>query len=280
MQLERTRLVRDADLTRWKPVDVEYGPTSFPVLVPPDCRILEMADVSPLPNPRDRIRASIHEPIGTKPLPEILRAKGKPLRDLSVCITTSDITRPVPYRGEGGILLPLLNLLEEAGIAREHITLLVGTGTHRPSTPEEKVAMFGQDVTTQYRIVDHDCAMFNAYLHGTERPLQAASRDRWQGSDHRQELHRPLGVRIVERRSQTGRPLAQGHDGSQAKCELPVQVYINPLGIFLLGFYRRNPHGRFEFLQDCFHLHHVFSAFRIVIRPDNDGSGFAKSCIV
>ena len=157
MQPEMTRLVRDADLTRWKPVDVEYGPTSFPVLVPPDCRILEMADVSPLPNPRDRIRASIHEPIGAQPLPEILRAKGKPLRDLSVCITTSDITRPVPYRGKEGILLPLLRLLEEAGIAREHVTLLVGTGTHRPSTPEEKVAMFGQEVTTQYRIVDHDC---------------------------------------------------------------------------------------------------------------------------
>jgi nickel-dependent lactate racemase len=152
-----TRLVRNADLTRWTPVDVEYGPTSFPVLVPPDCRILELAEVPPLRNASDRIRASIHGPIGTKPLPEILRTKGKPLRDLRVCITTSDITRPVPYKGEGGILPPLLRLLEEAGIARERITLLVGTGTHRASTPEEKITMFGQDVVTRYRILDHDC---------------------------------------------------------------------------------------------------------------------------
>ncbi len=157
MQPDMMQLVREADLSGWKSVDVEYGPTSFPVLVPPDCRILEMAEVSPLANPRDRIRASIHEPIGTKPLPELLRAKGKPLRDLSVCITTSDITRPVPYKGEAGILPPLLTLLDKAGITREHIMLLVGTGTHRPSTPEEKVAMFGEEVVARYRIVDHDC---------------------------------------------------------------------------------------------------------------------------
>jgi nickel-dependent lactate racemase len=157
MQPEITRLMRDADLVHWKPVEVEYGSTSFPVLVPPDCRILEMAEVSPLPNSSDRILASIHGPIGTKPLPEILRTKGKPLRDLSVCITTSDITRPVPYKGEGGILPPLLRLLEETGITREHITLLVGTGTHRASTREEKIAMFGEEVARQYRILDHDC---------------------------------------------------------------------------------------------------------------------------
>ena len=157
MRNEISTLVRDADLTHWKRVEVEYGPTSFPVLVPPDCRILEMAEVPPLANPRDRIRASIHGPIGTDPLPEMLRAKCKPLRDLTVCITTSDITRPVPYKGERGILPPLLRLLEETGVAREHITLLVGTGTHRASTPEEKIAMFGEEVTAQYRIVDHDC---------------------------------------------------------------------------------------------------------------------------
>jgi nickel-dependent lactate racemase len=157
MKSEIARLVRDADLTRWKPVEVEYGPASFSVLVPPDCQILEMAEVSPLANPTDRIRASISRPIGTKPLPEILQGKGKPLRDLTVCITTSDITRPVPYKGERGILPPLLRLLDETGVRREHITLLVGTGTHRASTPEEKIAMFGQDVVAQYPILDHDC---------------------------------------------------------------------------------------------------------------------------
>jgi hypothetical protein len=37
------------------------------------------------------------------------------------------------------------------------VTLLVGTGTHRPSTAEEKAAMFGADVAGAYRVVDHVC---------------------------------------------------------------------------------------------------------------------------
>ncbi len=157
MKAELARILREADVTRWKPVEVEYGRTTLQVVVPPDCRVLEMPEIPPPANPAERIRDSISHPIGSKPLLEILRTKGKRLRDLTVCITTSDITRPVPYKGEKGILPTLLALLEGAGIAREHITLLVGTGTHRPSTPGEKVAMFGEDVTAQYRIVDHDC---------------------------------------------------------------------------------------------------------------------------
>jgi nickel-dependent lactate racemase len=42
-------------------------------------------------------------------------------------------------------------------VRRQNVTLLVGTGTHRPSTPAEKVAMFGDDVASSYRIVDHEC---------------------------------------------------------------------------------------------------------------------------
>ena len=74
-----------------------------------------------------------------------------------MCIATSDITRPVPYKGEAGILDPLLDILLGTGVRREHVTLVVGTGTHRPSTPEEKTVMFGERVAAQYRIVDHVC---------------------------------------------------------------------------------------------------------------------------
>jgi HD-GYP domain-containing protein (c-di-GMP phosphodiesterase class II) len=33
----------------------------------------------------------------------------------------------------------------------------VGTGTHRASTPEEKVEMLGSDVVSSYSVIDHDC---------------------------------------------------------------------------------------------------------------------------
>jgi nickel-dependent lactate racemase len=116
-----------------------------------------MSEVPPQAHPREAIRRSIHRPIGCRPLPEILQAAGKPVGDLTVCMTTSDITRPVPYKGDTGILPPLLALLHQAGVRRQNVTLLVGTGTHRPSTPAEKVAMFGDEVAASYRIVDHEC---------------------------------------------------------------------------------------------------------------------------
>jgi nickel-dependent lactate racemase len=72
-------------------------------------------------------------------------------------VTVSDITRPVPYKGEKGILRPLLNHLEAAGIPRSGITIVVGNGMHRPSTREEHVEMFGDDILRDYRIVDHNC---------------------------------------------------------------------------------------------------------------------------
>ena len=76
---------------------------------------------------------------------------------MSVAIAVSDITRPVPYKGENGILTPLLSRLESSGIKKENIKIIVATGMHRPSTAEEKVEMYGQEVVDQYTILDHDC---------------------------------------------------------------------------------------------------------------------------
>jgi len=158
MKAELARIIAGADLAGWKSVEVDYADQSLAIRVPADCRILQMAEVPPLADPREAIRRSIHQPIGGKSLPEILRDKGKPAGELRVCITTSDITRPVPYKGEAGILPPLLDLLHQSGVRKDRITLLVGTGTHRPSTPAEKIAMFGEEVAKTYRIVDHECA--------------------------------------------------------------------------------------------------------------------------
>ncbi len=157
MRADVERIVRGADLSRWKAVQVEYGDAVLDVRVPADCVVLQMKELAPLADPEAAIRRSLANPVGSPPLEEIIRAKGKPAGELSVCITTSDITRPVPYAGKAGILPPLLATLLAAGIRKEKITLLVGTGTHRPSTPAEKVAMFGDEVASGYRIVDHEC---------------------------------------------------------------------------------------------------------------------------
>lgn len=157
MKSEVERILKSADLRGWREVGIECGAREIAVRVPPGCITLEMKEATPLHDPGSAIREAMDRPIGTPPLRDIVRAKGKDPAALTVCIATSDITRPVPYKGEAGILHPLLDALRAAGIRPQNVTLLVGTGTHRPSTAQEKVAMFGADIATAYRIVDHVC---------------------------------------------------------------------------------------------------------------------------
>ncbi len=88
-------------------------------------------------------------PCGSDPLTDCLAAR----RPESVCLVVSDITRPIPYTS---FLPQFLAVVEAAGIARDAITILIATGMHRPSTPDERRRMFGDDVCRCYRIVGHE----------------------------------------------------------------------------------------------------------------------------
>lgn len=151
------RLVKKVDTKGWKPIDVEFGRDALEVLVPPNGVELTMKDVPILTHPREAIEEAYQSPIGSPPLKVIVRRKGKPPEEMSVAIAVSDITRPVPYKGETGILPPLLRQLESSGIRKDKIKIIVATGMHRASTVEEKVEMFGKEVVEQYTILDHDC---------------------------------------------------------------------------------------------------------------------------
>ena len=80
-----------------------------------------------------------------------------PPGEMTVAIAVSDITRPVPYKGEAGILSPLLRRLESSGIRKENVKIIVATGMHRASTSDEKIEMYGTEVVERYAITDHDC---------------------------------------------------------------------------------------------------------------------------
>jgi len=141
----------------WKALKVPFGEDAFEVRVPADCVTLRM---KPMPNrvfSRSVILDALTHPIGSPGLPAILQGKNKPIENLRVCISVSDITRPVPYKGPDGILLPLLEMLQQEGVRPEHITIVIGNGMHRASTPAERLSMYGAEVVRQYRIVDHDC---------------------------------------------------------------------------------------------------------------------------
>jgi nickel-dependent lactate racemase len=141
----------------WKKIAVEFGEDVLEIAVPPECAILRMKPMSPLAHSREEILHALQHPIGASTLDKIIRSKNKPVEELTVCVTVSDITRPVPYKGGNGILLPLLEIVEQTGVKHDHIVIVVGNGMHRPSTPAEKLLMFGKEVVEQYRIVDHNC---------------------------------------------------------------------------------------------------------------------------
>jgi nickel-dependent lactate racemase len=157
MNPDLKKALKKIDTKDWKPVHVEFGQNELKILVPRHCVELSMRDVPVLPDPQNALEAAFSNPIGSPTLEEIIRRKGKPPEEISVAIAVSDITRPVPYKGENGILPPLLRRLESSGIRKENIKIIVATGMHRASTDEEKVEMYGKEVVEQYTILDHDC---------------------------------------------------------------------------------------------------------------------------
>ena len=136
---------------------MEFGRHVLNLSLPPNCVELSMRDVPIVPDPKGAIEKAFSSPIGSPGLEEIIHNKGKSPKEMSAAIAVSDITRPVPYKGEKGILNPILSRLESSGIRKENIKIIVATGMHRPSTQEEKVEMYGEEVVQNYTILDHDC---------------------------------------------------------------------------------------------------------------------------
>lgn len=150
-------IIANADTKDWKKIEVEFGDDFLDISVPPDCAILHMNKMTPLAHSKDEILNALNDPVGSPKLEEIVCSKGKPVEEVTVCVTVSDITRPVPYKGNNGILLPLFEIIEHTGVKRKNIVIVVGTGMHRASTPDEKNFMFGREIVDNYQIVDHDC---------------------------------------------------------------------------------------------------------------------------
>jgi nickel-dependent lactate racemase len=108
-----------------------------------------MKDLNALSNPMGHIRESLTSPIECPPLR--VMATGKK----DACVVISDITRPVPNQS---ILPPILTTLEESGIPRDAITILIATGMHRPNSGKELEFMVGTEIMTNYRITNHYCS--------------------------------------------------------------------------------------------------------------------------
>jgi len=95
---------------------------------------------------RELVLEAMAEPIGSRKLEEL--AVGKK----TATILISDHTRPVPSRE---ILPPMLEAIRR-GNQDIDITLLVATGCHRDTTPEELEEKLGEEIMSAEKIVVHD----------------------------------------------------------------------------------------------------------------------------
>ncbi len=143
----------------WKNINVEYGKDFLSIKVPFWCDILSMRYIPSLENPKKQIENALSNPIGSLSIENIVASCKKPSSRVRVAITVSDNTRPVPYNGEkeDGILLPLLKRLKKAEVKNRNIKIIVGTGTHLPTSNEWKKEAFGKSITDAYAIIDHRC---------------------------------------------------------------------------------------------------------------------------
>ncbi|MGI6454292.1 MAG: nickel-dependent lactate racemase [bacterium] len=125
-----------------------YGKNGLTVHIPDQnlAGIVHMNPAEPLSNPVAAIQDSLNSPIASPPLAEIARGRK------SAVIVISDITRPVPNQM---ILPPMLKTIEDAGVPREEITILIATGIHRPNLGDEMIELVGHEVASRYNVVNH-----------------------------------------------------------------------------------------------------------------------------
>ena len=129
-------------------IKLPYGREGLTLELPEEADLLRCAEVPGLGDEHSALVRALREPIGSKPLQQLVKAGD------TVVVVHSDITRATPNER----LLPvILHELLAAGVKRGDIVMLNGLGTHRPQTRAELRKMLGDEVVDNFRCEQHDC---------------------------------------------------------------------------------------------------------------------------
>ncbi len=93
------------------------------------------------------ITSALQQPIGSPRLEELVEP------GQTICVVTSDLTRPCP---SDRILPHILAELDRAGVGERDVVIVMALGLHRPMTDEELVTAVGREVWERYRVINHD----------------------------------------------------------------------------------------------------------------------------
>ena len=128
-------------------INLAFGKRGITVDLPEgfEYRVLEARTATPIRDWQGALESALDRPIGAPPLAEL--ARGKRSAAISIC----DITRPAPNQLT---LPPVLRRLEQAGISRDAITILIATGLHRAATDSEIREICGEEIARAFRVSD------------------------------------------------------------------------------------------------------------------------------
>jgi len=130
-------------------IDLPYGHKSQSITLPQTARVvvLESATGTAPDAPEKLITQALAEPIGLSSLRDYVQEAEK------VVIVVSDMTRPCP---SATLLPPLLDALNDAGVADEQTIIVCAIGLHRHQTESERRALVGEEVWKRVPVEDSD----------------------------------------------------------------------------------------------------------------------------
>lgn len=157
-------------------VHLQYGRDGLTVEIPSEnATIIRPRFVEGLPDEQARFQDAVRRPINASPLAETIAAHE------TVAVVIADGTRALP----SARLLPWI-FAELAHVPAENFTVLLGTGTHRPNTPQEIQGIVGMEVCRRVRVINH-----NAYDEATMavvRPARKVQVDAPHGAERKPPL--------------------------------------------------------------------------------------------
>ena len=124
-----------------------YGDRELTLEMPAGWQVETFWPRTPPPLRPEEIAAALERPVGQPPLRSLARGKRRPV------IICDDLARPTPANL---VVPPMLRHLEEAGVSREDVTILVAGGTHRPAGSDQLLRKVGLEAFG-CRLLAHDC---------------------------------------------------------------------------------------------------------------------------
>lgn len=141
-------------------VGFDYGETRDCFRVTIDAgdlpNLIQAREIPALEDFPGKVRQALDEPIGSRPLKDLVKPGQK------VLMIISDITRPV---GSEQFMPVLVDYLNAAGIQDEDMQILVATGTHREATQEEIQRLLGPDIAARISVVSNRAGVSQDFVY-------------------------------------------------------------------------------------------------------------------